>query len=86
MAINFSKPKNHGKYWTVGDMWELAIDYDMDVPWHTIAKKLKRTRAACASRISIIKFAFLMHHGTSADTLMKKIEIGQYVKERKDGK
>ena len=69
------KPANHGQPWIVADMWDLAERYDRDESWELIALKLQRTPTACMIRLATIKMAFIMMHGTDADTIMDAVII-----------
>lgn len=68
-------PKNHGKLWTVGDMWKLVTLYHEKVTWNTIARKLHRTESACQARFYIIRLAFILMEGSDAKTIMDAVSF-----------
>lgn len=72
-----NEPKNHGTYWTVGDMWSLAIMYDSGLTWESIARSLKRTENACKIRMHLIKTAFILCNGVDSDHIMSDLVVNQ---------
>ena len=69
-------PENHGKPWTVNDMWKLVTLYYQEKPrltWRTIAQRLKRTVPACEYRMWVIRLAFTLFKTEDAEKIMQML-------------
>ena len=78
-------PENHGKEWSVGDMWKLTKLYAQTTPtltWHSIAQKMKRTIPACKFRMQIIRIAFSINKSLHADIIMGQLTTAKAIKHK----
>ena len=62
--------RNHRKPWTVDEQWKLCEMYYNIEPMEDIAQSLGRSKAACYTRLQIIKQAFRMFGSMNEDDIM----------------
>lgn len=62
--------RNHRKHWTVDAQWKLCEMYYNIEQMEDIAFKLGRSKAACYTRLQIIKQAFVMFSDMAEDDIM----------------